>query len=46
MAELDEIPMKTGFVFHELYLWHNTGNADGFLPANPSTMVESHLACL
>jgi acetoin utilization deacetylase AcuC-like enzyme len=23
---------KTGFVYHELYLWHDTGNYAGFLP--------------
>ncbi len=28
--------MTTGFVFHELYMWHNTGNAAGVLPyGNP-----------
>lgn len=28
--------MSTGFVFHELYLWHNTGNAAGVMPfGNP-----------
>ncbi|MCB1731316.1 MAG: class II histone deacetylase [Halieaceae bacterium] len=28
--------MSTGFVFHELYLWHNTGNLAGVMPyGNP-----------
>ncbi len=28
--------MTTGFVFHELYLWHNTGNLAGVMPyGNP-----------
>ena len=28
--------MRTGFVFHELYLWHNTGNLAGVMPyGNP-----------
>lgn len=28
--------MATGFVFHELYLWHNTGNLAGIMPyGNP-----------
>ncbi|MCP5199782.1 MAG: class II histone deacetylase [Gammaproteobacteria bacterium] len=28
--------MPTGFVFHELYLWHNTGNLAGVMPyGNP-----------
>lgn len=28
--------MKTGFVYHELYMWHNTGNFAGALPyGNP-----------
>lgn len=28
--------MTTGFVFHELYLWHNTGNHAGVMPyGNP-----------
>ena len=28
--------MATGFVFHELYLWHNTGNFAGVMPyGNP-----------
>ena len=24
--------MATGFVYHELYMWHNTGNLAGVLP--------------
>ena len=24
--------MKTGLVFHELYLWHNTGNHADYVP--------------
>jgi acetoin utilization deacetylase AcuC-like enzyme len=28
--------MKTGFVYHELYMWHNTGNYAGVMPyGNP-----------
>jgi len=28
--------MKTGFVYHELYMWHNTGNYAGVVPyGNP-----------
>ncbi len=30
--------MTTGFVFHELYLWHDTGNAALFIP--PSLTVQ------
>ncbi len=30
------IPKQTGLVFHELYLWHNTGNYAGVMPfGNP-----------
>ena len=24
--------MTTGFVYHELYMWHNTGNLAGVMP--------------
>ena len=28
--------MKTGFIYHELYMWHNTGNFAGVIPdGNP-----------
>ena len=28
--------MKTGFIYHELYMWHNTGNFAGVMPdGNP-----------
>ena len=37
--------MTTGFVFHELYLWHNTGNLAGVMPygnpVEPYTHAES-----
>ena len=28
--------MKTGFLYHEIYMWHNTGNYAGIMPdGNP-----------
>ena len=34
--------MATGFVFHELYLWHNTGNAATFIPAGLTVQPGEH----
>jgi acetoin utilization deacetylase AcuC-like enzyme len=33
---------STGFVFHELCLWHNTGNAAGFFEPNLTVEPDSH----
>ena len=27
--------MATGFVYHELYTWHENGNFAGFMPLQP-----------
>ena len=34
--------MATGFVFHELYLWHNTGNAAMFYPSSLTVQPGEH----
>jgi acetoin utilization deacetylase AcuC-like enzyme len=34
--------MTTGFVFHELYLWHNTGNAALFFPSSLTVQPGEH----
>lgn len=34
--------MTTGFVFHELYLWHNTGNAAMFYPSSLTVQPGEH----
>ena len=34
--------MATGFVFHELYLWHNTGNAAMFFPPGLTVQPGEH----
>jgi acetoin utilization deacetylase AcuC-like enzyme len=34
--------MTTGFVFHELYLWHNTGNAALLYPPNLTVQPGEH----
>lgn len=34
--------MATGFVFHELYLWHNNGNPALFFPSNLSVQPGEH----
>jgi acetoin utilization deacetylase AcuC-like enzyme len=34
--------MTTGFVFHELYLWHNTGNDPLFAPAGLTVQPGEH----
>lgn len=33
---------KTGFVWHELYMWHNTGNAAGIMPAGLTVQPYEH----
>jgi len=35
--------MTTGFVFHELYLWHNTGNAAMVFPSSLSVQPGEHV---
>ncbi len=35
--------MATGFVFHELYLWHNTGNAAMFHPSCLTVQPGEHV---
>ena len=35
--------MATGFVFHELYLWHNTGNAATFFPSGLTIQPGEHV---
>lgn len=32
MSESSVDSLKTGFVYHELYMWHNTGNYAGVMP--------------
>lgn len=34
---------KTGFVFHELYLWHNTGTAACEVPAGLTVEPDAHI---
>jgi acetoin utilization deacetylase AcuC-like enzyme len=34
--------MTTGFIFHELYLWHNTGNAAMFYPSSLTVQPGEH----
>ena len=34
--------MTTGFVFHELYLWHNTGNAAMYFPSSLTIQPGEH----
>lgn len=34
--------MTTGFVFHEIYLWHNTGNAALLYPSNLTVQPGEH----
>mgnify|MGYP006266037287 CR=1 FL=1 len=34
--------MATGFVWHELYMWHDTGNAAGFLPPGLTVQPGDH----
>ena len=35
--------MTTGFVFHELYLWHDTGSAASWAPPGPFVQPEPHV---
>ncbi len=35
--------MATGFVFHELYLWHNTGNAASLFPSGLTVQPGEHV---
>lgn len=35
--------MTTGFVFHELYLWHNTGNAAMVFPSSLTVQPGEHV---
>ncbi len=34
--------MATGFVFHELYMWHNTGNFAGPMPFGAPVQPYEH----
>lgn len=34
--------MKTGFVYHELYTWHNTGNYAGIMPYGNPVQPDAH----
>lgn len=34
--------MSTGFVFHERYMWHDTGNAAGFVPPGGFIQPDKH----
>lgn len=34
--------MSTGFVFHERYMWHDTGNAAAFLPPGAFVQPDKH----
>lgn len=34
---------RTGLVWHELYMWHDTGRYAGILPPDPALGVEPHL---
>jgi acetoin utilization deacetylase AcuC-like enzyme len=38
-----EGPMATGFVHHELYLWHDTGTAASAMPASLTVEPEGHV---
>ena len=33
---------KTGFVWHELYMWHNTGNYAGVMPTGLTVQPYEH----
>ena len=35
--------MATGFVFHERFLWHDTGNAGLWMPARGMIQPEAHI---
>ncbi|MEM1019568.1 MAG: class II histone deacetylase, partial [Pseudomonadota bacterium] len=37
------MPNKTGLMWHELYMWHDTGRYAGILPPDPALGVEPHL---
>ena len=34
--------MKTGFLYHELYMWHNTGGYAGIMPDGNPVQPETH----
>ena len=35
--------LQTGLVWHELYMWHDTGRYAGILQPNPSAWLEPHI---
>jgi hypothetical protein len=35
--------MATGFVFDERYMWHDAGNAAGFMPSGSFIQTEPHV---
>lgn len=35
--------MPTGFVYHERYMWHDTGNAAGWIPAGGYVQPDKHV---
>ncbi|MDF0605000.1 class II histone deacetylase [Neisseriaceae bacterium TC5R-5] len=35
--------LKTGFVWHELYAWHNTGTAAGFISSSDQIQPHQHI---
>jgi acetoin utilization deacetylase AcuC-like enzyme len=35
--------MATGFVYHERYMWHDTGNAAGWMPAGGYVQPDKHI---